>query len=163
MAGQDRDQDPRDNIIASLKDQLQLQGQREAEITKKYVDLLLERVNSVSPNDQQAPILPAIRRGYQIVESQVATRQAELQLLNQQFEACSAQYEQLQNQFRTLLMTVDAFSAGSVSQHNTYIFQGQPTGTVPLEAILQDPPHGLAIRSAPAASQGETTEASDDL
>jgi predicted nuclease with TOPRIM domain len=163
MADQDQDQDLRDNIIASLRNQLQLQGQREVEITKKYVDLLLECINSVPPNDQQAPILPAIRREYQIVETQVATRRAELQLLNQQFEARNAQYEQLQNRFRELSMTVNAFSAGSVFQHSTYIFQGQPTGAVPLEAILQDSPHNLAIRPAPAAPQYETTEASDEL
>lgn len=161
MADQSQDHDQRDDLIASLRAQLQLQEQREAETTKKYVDLLLSQINNVPPSDQQACILPAIKREHQIVEAQISIRKAELQLLDQQLEVRAAQYKQLQSQYRELEMMS---SIGFVSQHNTLnIFQGQIIGTVPPEAVNQGSAHDLAVRLAPGASEADASEASHKL
>ncbi|KAF3041162.1 hypothetical protein E8E12_009297 [Didymella heteroderae] len=135
MVDQDQDRDPRDEIIASLRSELQLKEQREAEITKKYVDLLLELINNLPHQDQQALILLAIRRKYWIIESQVASRRAELKVPDQQFEARGIQYEQLQRRYRELSSTTNAFSAAPISQLSVYLSQGQFAGTIPPEAI----------------------------
>jgi len=145
MADHDQIQDPRDNIIASLRNQLQIQEQREAEMARNYVDLLLRRITDLPPEDQQVIIPLAVQNQYQIVESRIEARRAELQLLNKQYEARNTLYEQLQAQHREISMTMNAFTAGSVSQHNIYnIFQGQLVDTVPPEAVTQGPPHQLS-------------------
>lgn len=135
---QDQGHDPRDDIIGSLRNQLQLQEQKENDVVKKYVDLLLERISNLTPRDQEASVLPAIQHQYRIIESQVATRRAELRLLNQQVETRSAQYEQLQSRYRELSTDVNA-------------------------AVSQGPSHELAIRPTPGAPQVDPTEAPNDL
>jgi hypothetical protein len=164
MAEHDQIQDPQDDIIASLRIQLQLQEQRETGMVRNYVELLLGRIEGLPPQGQQALIPLAMQNEYQIIESRTAARRAELQLLNHQYETRGVQYEQLQQQHRELSMAVNAFSAGSVPQHSTYnIFHGQLAGNVPPEAVAQGPPHELASHPAPVAAQTESDVSPHDL
>ena len=132
-------------------------------MARNYVDLL-GHITDLPREDQQALITFAMQNQYQMVENRIEARRAELQLLNQQYDAGNTQYERLQAQHRELSMTVNAFSTGSVSQHNTYnIFQGQLVGTVPPEAVTQGPPHKLAIHRAPGSSPAKPDDSSNAL
>lgn len=162
MMGQDRHRDPRDDIIASLRTQLRLQEQRENRNVKNHVDLL-PCINDLSPEDRHASVPLAIQHQYQIVESQVETRRAELRLLDWQIETRSAQYEQLQQRYRELSSTMKSFRADSVSRHDTPRIQGHLEATAPPEAIAQGPSRDSAIHPAPATPKADSPEAPSDL